>query len=93
MIYNATKKRPQFIGKPQPEMINLAIEKTGFKKEEAIIFGDRLYTDIASGFNAGISTVFVLSGEGTIEDVKNSDVKPTYIYENIKKFYEDLISI
>ena len=91
MIYNATKKRPQFIGKPQPEMINLAIEKTGFKKEEAIIFGDRLYTDIASGFNAGISTVFVLSGEGTIEDVKNSDVKPTYIYENIKKFYEDLI--
>ena len=93
MIYNATKKRPQFIGKPQPEMINLAIEKTGFKKEEAIIFGDRLYTDIASGFNAGISTVFVLSGEGTIEDVKNSDVEPTYIYENIKKFYEDLISI
>ena len=93
MIYNATKKRPKFIGKPQPEMINLAIEKTGFKKEEAIIFGDRLYTDIASGFNAGISTVFVLSGEGTIEDVKNSDVKPTYIYENIKKFYEDLISI
>ena len=91
MIYNATKKRPQFIGKPQPEMINLAIEKTGFKKEDAIIFGDRLYTDIASGFNAGISTVFVLSGEGTIEDVEKSDVKPTYIYENIKKFYEDLI--
>lgn len=91
MIYNATKKRPKFIGKPQPEMINLAIEKTGFKKEEAIIFGDRLYTDIASGFNAGISTVFVLSGEGTMEDVKLSDIKPTYIYENIKKFYEDLI--
>ncbi|MBE7014790.1 MAG: HAD-IIA family hydrolase [Ruminococcaceae bacterium] len=91
MIYNATKKRPQFIGKPQPEMINLAIQKTGFKKEDAIIFGDRLYTDIASGFNAGISTVFVLSGEGTIEDIEKSDVKPTYIYENIKKFYEDLI--
>lgn len=91
MIYNATKKRPLFIGKPQPEMINLAIEKTGFKKEETIIFGDRLYTDIASGFNAGISTVFVLSGEGTMEDVEKSDVKPTYIYENIKKFYEDLI--
>ena len=91
MIYNATKKRPKFIGKPQPEMIKLAIEKTGFKKEEAIIFGDRLYTDIASVFNAGISTVFVLSGEGTMEDVKKSDVKPTYIYENIKKFYEELI--
>ena len=91
MIYNATKKRPQFIGKPQPEMINLAIEKSGFKKEEAIIFGDRLYTDIASGVNAGITTVFVLSGEGTLKDMEESDKKPTYVYENIKKFYEELI--
>jgi len=73
------------------EMINLAIEKSGFKKEEAIIFGDRLYTDIASGVNAGITTVFVLSGEGTLKDMEESDKKPTYVYENIKKFYEDLI--
>ena len=54
MLYNATKRNPIFIGKPQPEMINLAIEKSGFKKEEAIIFGDRLYTDIASGVNANV---------------------------------------
>ncbi|MBR4073688.1 MAG: HAD-IIA family hydrolase [Clostridia bacterium] len=91
MIYNATGKRPQFIGKPQPEMINLAIEKSGFKKEEAIIFGDRLYTDIASGVNAGITTVFVLSGEGTLKDMEESDKKPTYVYKDIKNFYEDLI--
>lgn len=91
MIFNATKKRPQFIGKPQPEMINLAIEKTGFKKEEAIMFGDRLYTDIASGYNAGITTVFVLSGEGTMEDVEKSDKKPSLIYKDIKTFYEDMI--
>ena len=45
--------------------------------------GDRLYTDIASGVNAGIDTVFVLSGEGTMEDLAESDVKPTYVMEDI----------
>lgn len=91
IIYNAAKKRPKFIGKPEPDMVFLALEKTGFKKEEALIMGDRLYADIACGYNAGISTVFVLSGEGTMEDVEKSDVKPTYIYENIKEIYGDLI--
>jgi len=82
-LYNATKRRPLFIGKPQPEMIELAIEKAGYQKEDAIIFGDRLYTDIKSGFNAHITTCFVLSGEGTMEDVEKSDVKPDCIFENI----------
>jgi len=90
MIYNATKRRPKFIGKPQPDMANLAMEKTGFGKEEAVVIGDRLYTDIACGVNAGISSIFVLSGEGTMEDVGKSDVKPEFIYENIRKIYEDL---
>lgn len=88
MLYNATKRMPKFIGKPQPEMINLAIEQSGFTHNEAIIFGDRLYTDIASGVNAGITTVFVLSGEGTLEDLENSETKPTYVYKNIKEYYE-----
>ncbi len=91
IIYNATKKRPRFIGKPEPDMAYLAMQSTGFFKEETVIFGDRLYTDIACGVNAGISTVFVLSGEGTLEDVENSDMKPEFIYENIRKVYEDLI--
>jgi len=90
MLYNATKRRPIFIGKPMPAMALLAMEKTGFKPDETALIGDRLYTDIACGVNAGISSVFVLSGEGTLEDVEKSDVKPTYIYENIKKFHEDI---
>ena len=72
-------------------MANLAMKKTGFSKDETVLFGDRLYTDIACGVNAGISTVFVLSGEGTMDDVSKSDTKPEFIYENIRKIYEDLI--
>lgn len=91
MLYNATKRRPLFIGKPEPTMALLAMEKTGFSKEETALMGDRLYTDIACGVNAGISTIFVLSGEGTMDDVEKSDVKPEFIFENIRELVGDLI--
>lgn len=91
MLFNATKRMPQFIGKPQPDMALLAMEKTGFAPEETVVMGDRLYTDIACGVNAGISSIFVLSGEGTMEDVEKSDVKPEFIYRNIREVLTDLL--
>ncbi len=90
MIEKATGKKPHFIGKPRPEMLTLAMEKYGFSKEESLMVGDRVYTDIAAGYNAGIDTVFVLSGEGTMEDANNTDTKPTYIMENIKELYNNI---
>lgn len=90
MLSNATGRMPLFIGKPQPDMVYMALEKTGFKKEETAIMGDRLYTDIACGTNAGINTIFVLSGEGTMEDVAKSDSKPDYIFENIRSLHNEL---
>lgn len=90
MLYNATKRRPIVIGKPQPAMPLAAIEKSGFKKEQAAIIGDRLYTDIACGVNAGISSIFVLSGEGTTDDLKTSDVQPQFVYDDIAALLRDL---
>lgn len=91
MLFNATKRRPVFIGKPESTMAELAIAKTGYTKEETVIIGDRLYTDIACGVNAGISSIFVLSGEGTLEDLEKSDVKPEFVFENISEIYSKLI--
>ena len=92
MLYNATKRRPKFIGKPEATMIELAIEKTGYTKDDAILLGDRIYTDIASGHNAGIDTMFMLSGESTLDDLKDFDFSPTYIYENVRELHSYLIS-
>ena len=90
MLCNATGRMPLYIGKPQPEMVYMALEKTGFKKDETAIMGDRLYTDIACGTNAGINTIFVLSGEGTMEDVEKNEAKPDYIFENIRSLHNEL---
>ncbi len=86
MLFRATGRRPRFIGKPQPDMVELAVSKSGFAKEQAILLGDRIYTDIQSGVNAGIDTVLVLSGEATLDDLAASETKPAYVMENIREF-------
>lgn len=92
MLFNATGRKPRFIGKPEPAMIELAIERSGFNKEQAIILGDRLYTDIASGSNAGIDTALMLSGESKLEDVETFEgAKPTYIFNNIRCFLNAIV--
>ncbi len=90
ILQTATGRLPHFIGKPQPEMVYLSMKKTGFSPEQTLVMGDRLYTDIACGVNAGISTVFVLSGEGTVEDIEKSDIKPQSVFNNIREFLNHL---
>ena len=89
MLTTATGKTPRFIGKPQPEMVYLALEKTGYPADRAVMVGDRIYTDIASGVNAGIDSVFVLSGEGVQEDIQKFGIQPTWIYDSVETLWHD----
>ena len=84
MLFRATGRRPVFIGKPQPEMALLAMERYGFSKAETLLIGDRVYTDIACAVHAGVDAALVLSGESTLEDVRQNAEKPTHIFENIR---------
>ena len=90
MLFNATKRNPKFIGKPEATMVELAVEKSGFTSDQAILLGDRLYTDIASGYNAGIDTMLMLSGESTLDDLRDFDFEPTYIYKNVRELFNYL---
>ena len=82
MLYNATGKRPLVIGKPATLIPQLAMEKTGYTKEETAVIGDRLYTDIKCGLNAGILSVLVLSGETNRQMLAESDVKPDVVLDD-----------
>ena len=85
MLFRATGRRPKFIGKPQPEMVLLSMERCGCTREETVLIGDRVYTDIACGVNAGVDTAFVLSGEGAVSDIETYQVTPAGIYQNIRE--------
>lgn len=90
MLFRATGRRPKVIGKPQPEMALLSMERWGYTPEKTLLIGDRIYTDIACGVNAGVDTAFVLSGEGTVEDIEQYGIKPTEIYENIREIWKKM---
>ncbi len=90
MLGHVNGRKPRFIGKPEPEMVKLALAETGRRPEEALIIGDRVYTDIACGVNAGIDSLFVLSGEGVISDIEKYNVVPSYIRPDIEALYREL---
>ena len=74
------RKADIILGKPYGGIVEEALERTGYKLEEMAMCGDRLYTDVATGVNHGMTGIFVLSGEATLEDLETSDVKPHLIF-------------
>jgi len=91
MIFNATGKRPVVIGKPSPLMPQLAMSQHGFTAEETAVVGDRIYTDIKSGLNAGITGILVMSGETTPEILAQSADKPHLVLEDASLIINALI--
>ena len=90
MIFNATGKCPVVIGKPSPLMPQLAMDRLGYSKEETCVIGDRIYTDVKSGLNAGITGILVMSGETTPEILAQSEDKPHLVLESAKEILEVL---
>ena len=81
-IKNATGREPVVIGKPSPLMPELAMAKWGYTKEQTAVIGDRIYTDVKSGLNAGVTGILVLSGESTLQTLEESPDKPHLVLEN-----------
>jgi len=89
-IKNATGREPVVIGKPSPLMPQLAMQKYGASPAETAVIGDRIYTDVKSGLNAGCKGILVLSGESTLETLARSDVKPDLVLESAAEILEVL---
>jgi len=88
MLFRATGRHPVVTGKPEPDMVNMALEKYGCLAKDTLVVGDRLYTDIACGIAAGVDSAFLLSGEGKLSDIEKMKITPTYIFEDIGKLLE-----
>ncbi len=93
MLEYATNRKPLVIGKPKSLIVDMILKKTKTAPDNAILVGDRLYTDIACGRNALIDTLLVLSGETKLEDLKDSSEKPTFILNDVASLYEILSSL
>lgn len=80
----STGREPdRVIGKPNRLIVEAAAEKLGLPLESLVMIGDRLYTDIALGATAGITTILVWSGETRPADLDGSPFQPTYTFDNL----------
>ena len=80
-IEASTGRRPDIIlGKPYRGIVEEALQVTGFAKENLAMVGDRLYTDIATGVNFGMTSILVLSGETTQSMLDASEIRPSAVF-------------
>ncbi len=85
VIVTATDIQPVVAGKPFPFLMELGLEKLGTTKEQTLVVGDRLETDIAAGQAVGCPTALVLSGVSTIQQANNWIPAPDLIVENLSQ--------
>lgn len=86
-LEGATKRKPDVcIGKPNPAILLAVLNKMGLSPEECAVIGDRLYTDVKTALNVGAVGVLVLSGESTMDTVRQSSDVPTFICRDIGEF-------
>lgn len=85
-----TGRKAVVIGKPSSIIMELAIEKFDYKKEDIVMVGDNYDTDIKSGINIGIDTIHVQTGITSKMEVLNKEKKPTYTLENLKEFMDSI---
>lgn len=83
MITETTGKSPVYLGKPSRDVVELCLAHSGFGREETLVVGDRLYTDIACGINANVDTCVVFTGEAAPEDLRDTPWQPTYAFDTI----------
>ena len=76
MVTASTGKKPRYFGKPSEDVWTCIEDHTGRSREDMVVVGDRLYTDIALGANCGVDSVLVLSGETLLSDLEGSAVQP-----------------
>ncbi len=79
----ATGKNAYFVGKPNPLMMRIALKKLGLRREDSVIIGDRMDTDIIAGIESEIDTCLVLSGITNERTVEDFAYRPHYVLKGV----------
>ncbi|GMV35748.1 MAG: hypothetical protein AMXMBFR61_02560 [Fimbriimonadales bacterium] len=84
-VETATMRSAKTFGKPEPEMIRIALESLGVPREEALMVGDRLDTDILCAKRAGVSSALVLTGVTSAEEAQAApdEMRPDWVISRL----------
>lgn len=90
LIEASTGRFPEFFGKPSKYTLDYVIRHTGYKEEEIAFIGDRIYTDIAVASGTKATSIMVLSGESTIDDIDKYGITPDLVVDSLESLIEYL---
>jgi NagD protein len=79
----ASGKKAYYVGKPNPLMMRSALKRLGVKREDAIVIGDRMDTDIRCGLESEIDTLLVLSGITSADEINQFPYRPRYVLNGV----------
>lgn len=82
----ATGCKAYFVGKPNPLIMRHALKKIGCQREESVIIGDRMDTDIVAGIESEIETVLVLTGVTRKTDLARFPYQPHHVLPDLRGF-------
>ena len=85
MLEYACSQHSPRIGKPYAPILEEALAFFGKTKEEILLVGDNLETDIKLGVDHGVETVFVLGGVHAKADMERLHIHPTRLIANLKE--------
>jgi 4-nitrophenyl phosphatase len=79
----ASETRPVIIGKPEPHLFLAALARLGTQPDETAVVGDRLETDILGGSNVGLTTILVMTGVTTSDDLSQAKTMPDWTFDDL----------
>ncbi|MEM1085289.1 MAG: HAD-IIA family hydrolase [Verrucomicrobiota bacterium] len=90
MIEKATGREAFSVGKPSPVMMRYARKELDLRTDEVVMVGDTMYTDVLGGVQMGYTTVLVLSGHTSEEEIKEYAYRPDYVAESVAHLPEEI---
>jgi glycerol-1-phosphatase len=86
-------KPAEVAGKPYRPLLDDTVERLGAR--HPLFVGDRLDTDIAGAVNAGLDSMFVLSGSHRVEDLLAAmpGERPTFLGEDLRALLRPGLSV
>ncbi len=81
-----TQTKAITMGKPSHYIMNEALAQMKLNAKDVAMIGDNYDTDIMSGINIGMDTIYVQTGLTSLEEIKQKAIKPTHICHTLADF-------
>lgn len=89
LFERSTGRKPDLVlGKPSTTILDLFFKENNIQKNHTVFIGDRLYTDIKMAKDFNISSILVLSGESSLEDIEKFNDTPDLVVDSLYDIYK-----